>query len=89
MKESFPVVYRTPELGTKVTEYSAKHSTPLPKHITDYHEHISSSRDDSDYMSSNFQSQLHTFIAKLIGAKRGKSPVSSETSRGTGEKNEH
>ncbi|CAM1500698.1 Fc.00g098600.m01.CDS01 [Cosmosporella sp. VM-42] len=70
MKEGHTLLYSTPELGDKVTEYSQKHSTPLPKHITDYHAAISASRDDSYYMSSNFQSQWHVLLGKSIGAKR-------------------
>ncbi|KAM5352456.1 hypothetical protein ACJ41O_005179 [Fusarium nematophilum] len=70
MKENETPLYATPQLGRKVTTYSEQHSTPLPKHITDYHASISSSREDSDYLSSPFQSQYNVFLAKSIGAKR-------------------
>jgi hypothetical protein len=64
-------LYANPELGRKVTEYSEQHSSPLPKHITDHHQSIVETRDDSNYMSSNFQSQFHYILAKTANAKRG------------------
>lgn len=73
MKEANTPLYKTEELGRKVTEYSERYSTPLPKHITKYHADVSANREDSYYMSSNFQSQFHVLLAKLVGAKRGES----------------
>lgn len=70
MKENESPLYATPELGRKVTEYSAQHSTPLPKYITDFHASIAANRDDSYFMSSNFQSQWNYVLARSIGAKR-------------------
>ncbi|KAH7149333.1 S-adenosyl-L-methionine-dependent methyltransferase [Dactylonectria estremocensis] len=70
MKENETPLYATPELGRKVTDYSAQHSTPLPKHITDFHASIVAGRDDSDYISSNFQSQWNYILARSISAKR-------------------
>ncbi|KAF5018184.1 hypothetical protein F66182_9841 [Fusarium sp. NRRL 66182] len=70
MKETSAPLYTTPQLGQKVTDYAAQHSTPLAKHISDYHADISANRKDSYYMSSVFQSQYNIFLAKSIGAKR-------------------
>ena len=71
MKDNSTPLYTSPQLGQKVTAYAAEHSTPLPKHISDYHADISANREDSYYMSSVFQSQYNTLLAKSIGAKRG------------------
>lgn len=70
MKENETPLYATPELSRKVTEYSEQHSTPLPKYITDFHTSIAANRDDSYFMSSNFQSQWNYVLARSIGAKR-------------------
>ncbi|KAF7563457.1 hypothetical protein G7046_g658 [Stylonectria norvegica] len=70
MKSGGTALYDDPVLGQKVTDYAQQHSTPLPKYITEYHAAISSGRSDSEYLSSNFQSQWHLLLAKSIGAKR-------------------
>ncbi|KFA47126.1 hypothetical protein S40293_08713 [Stachybotrys chartarum IBT 40293] len=72
MKSGYTEIYASRELGEEVTSYAEQHSTPLPRHITDYHA-ASSDREDSMMLSSNFQSQLHLFLAGTVGAKRGKS----------------
>lgn len=71
MKTGHTELYKTADLGEKVSAYSEEHSTPLPKHITDYNAAISSGRNDSMLMSSNFQSQWNVVLARSIGAKRG------------------
>jgi predicted O-methyltransferase YrrM len=73
MKDNSTPLYTSPQLGQKVTDYAEQHSTPLPKHISDYHTDISANREDSYYMSSIFQSQYNTFLAKSIRATRGRS----------------
>ncbi|KAH7164540.1 S-adenosyl-L-methionine-dependent methyltransferase [Fusarium sp. MPI-SDFR-AT-0072] len=73
MKDNSTPLYTSPQLGQKVTDYAQQHSTPLPKHISDYHADISANREDSYYMSSIFQSQYNTFLAKSIRATRGRS----------------
>ncbi|KND89696.1 putative caffeoyl-CoA O-methyltransferase 2 [Tolypocladium ophioglossoides CBS 100239] len=70
MKSGSTNLYTNPEMGERVTAYSTAHSSPLPKHITDYHAAASTRRDDSMMLSSNFQSQLHLLLANAIGAKR-------------------
>lgn len=72
MKSGYTEIYASRELGEEVTSYAEHHSTPLPQHITDYHA-ANSDREDSMMLSSNFQSQLHLFLAGTVGAKRGKS----------------
>ncbi|KAF5666301.1 caffeoyl-CoA o-methyltransferase [Fusarium denticulatum] len=70
MKDNSIPLYTSPQLGQKVTDYAEQHSTPLPKHISDYHADISANREDSDYLSSVFQSRYNTFLAKSIRATR-------------------
>jgi hypothetical protein len=72
MKSNAPVLYPNEQTTQKVTDYSSEHSTPLPQHIVDYHARIVGSRADSNLMISDFQAQNHIWLAKLIGAKRGK-----------------
>lgn len=72
MKDNDIPLYSSPQLGQKVTTYAEQHSTPLPKYISDYHADISANREDSYYMSSVFQSQYNTFLAKSTGTKRGR-----------------
>lgn len=71
MKSGVPVLYPNEKVAERVTEYSANHSTPLPKHITDFHAEVVGSNERSEYLTSNFQSQCHTLLARMIGAKRG------------------
>ncbi|PNH61244.1 hypothetical protein VD0002_g6533 [Verticillium dahliae] len=71
MKSDAPVLYPNEHVSAAVTSYSSTHSTPLPKHITDYHAHIIATQPEtSNYMISDFQAQNHIWLAKLIGAKR-------------------
>ncbi|UNI20549.1 hypothetical protein JDV02_006627 [Purpureocillium takamizusanense] len=70
MKEGGTHLYATPALGDAVTDYARAHSSALPRHIVDYHADASTKRDDSDMLSSNFQSQLQLLLANSIGAKR-------------------
>ncbi|KAG8417999.1 hypothetical protein J3459_006304 [Metarhizium acridum] len=70
MKGGYTRLFDDQASGDKVSEYADAHSTPLPAHITAYHAHASASRQDSEMLSSNFQSKLHLFLARSIGAKR-------------------
>jgi hypothetical protein len=70
MKTDVAPFYESPELGAKVTAYAAQHSTPLPKHIIDYHAECYH-HESAIMLTSDFQSQLHLFLAGTIGAKRG------------------
>ncbi|PKS07560.1 hypothetical protein jhhlp_006164 [Lomentospora prolificans] len=70
MKTDSPALYPNEKVGERVTVYSQTHSTPLPKHITEYHAWVDQNHERSNYMSSNFQSQLHVLLSHLIGAKR-------------------
>jgi hypothetical protein len=73
MKTGASVLYPNDKVAERVTNYSERHSTALPDYITEYHELISSGHARSNYMISDFQGQLHVFLARLIGAKRGSS----------------
>ncbi|GAB0134975.1 hypothetical protein EsDP_00003327 [Epichloe bromicola] len=70
MKDGYTRLYDDKSSGDKVSEYADSHSTPLPRHMTDYHARAAESRSDSHMLSSNFQSKLHLFLARAINAKR-------------------
>ncbi|CAG7560137.1 unnamed protein product [Fusarium equiseti] len=70
MKDNSIPLYASPQLGQTVTSYAEHHSTALPKYISDYHAEISANREDSNYMSSIFQSQFNKFLVKSTGTKR-------------------
>jgi len=72
MKDNSIPLYASPQLGQTVTSYAEQHSTALPKYISDYHAEISANREDSNYMSSVFQSQFNKFLVKSTRTKRGK-----------------
>ena len=72
MKDNSIPLYASPQLGQTVTSYAEQYSTALPKYISDYHAEISANREDSNYMSSVFQSQFNQFLVKSTGSKRGK-----------------
>jgi hypothetical protein len=84
MKNGTSVLYPNDKVAERVTAYAEAHSTPLPKHITDYHAHIEATSDRADYMISDFQTQAHFWLAKVIGAKRGRSFPIYYTDRGLG-----
>jgi hypothetical protein len=69
MKENYTELYPNEQVGRNVGDYSAAHSTPLPKHITDYHAKGSEHK-NSGYMISPFQAQFHLWFASAFGAKR-------------------
>ncbi|CAI4215115.1 unnamed protein product [Parascedosporium putredinis] len=70
MKTNAPALYPNEKVSERVTAYSQEHSTPLPKHITEYHAWVDQNHERSGYMSSNFQSQFHVLLSQLIEAKR-------------------
>lgn len=63
-------LYSNDDVTKSVTDYAAAHSESLPSHITDYHASTVANHPRSEYLTSNLQSQLHTFFARSIGAKR-------------------
>lgn len=63
-------LYPNDVVTKSVMEYSASHSAPLPKNVTDLHAETVANHPRSEYLTSNNQSQCHAFVAKLIGAKR-------------------
>ncbi|GAO16341.1 uncharacterized protein UV8b_00301 [Ustilaginoidea virens] len=70
MKDGHTNLFDDPSTGDKVTQYADAHSTPLPAHLTEYHAHMCQSRPDAEMLSSVFQSKLHCFLARALGAKR-------------------
>ncbi|EFR04220.1 hypothetical protein MGYG_07227 [Nannizzia gypsea CBS 118893] len=71
MKEDSPILYPNQQVGERVGIYAKEHSTGIPKHIIDYHEHIRVSMPDTaNYMISISQAQAMSFLAKTVGAKR-------------------
>lgn len=70
MKSDVSTLYPNQKVAERVTEYSRQHSTPLPKHIVDYHGWVNENHPRAGYMISDFQGQCHVFLARAIGAKR-------------------
>ncbi|PHH67734.1 hypothetical protein CDD80_567 [Ophiocordyceps camponoti-rufipedis] len=64
-------LYRSPSTGNKVLDYASAHSTPLDDKLVAFHARAAEGRQDSRMLSSNAQSQVHGFLARMIGAKRG------------------
>jgi hypothetical protein len=71
MKEGSKVLYSPVERGDKVSRYAEEYSTQLPKAVLEYHASISATRPDADMLASLPQSQLHVFLARALGVKRG------------------
>ncbi|OAA53247.1 O-methyltransferase, family 3 [Cordyceps fumosorosea ARSEF 2679] len=69
MRPDCPSFFSSMDKIQRVTAYAAEHSSSLPKHIIDYHADASS-HEASMMLTSNFQSQFHTLLAAMIGAKR-------------------
>ncbi|PFH58219.1 hypothetical protein XA68_14018 [Ophiocordyceps unilateralis] len=63
-------LYSSASTGNKVLAYAHHHSSALPASLVAYHARAADSRADSDMLSSNAQSQFHSFLARAIGAKR-------------------
>lgn len=74
MKTGEAILYPNDKVAERVTAYSAGHSTPLPKHITEFHADIVKNHEKSVFLTSNFQSQCNVLLARMIGAKRGGFP---------------
>ena len=72
MKENYTQLYPNEQVAKAVGDYAFAHSTKLPQHITDHHAWGIESQDRSNYMISPLQAQFQIWIAKLLGAKRGK-----------------
>jgi hypothetical protein len=72
MKENYTELYPNEQVARNVGDYSAAHSTPLPKHISDYHAK-GSEHSKANYMISPFQAQFQLWFAKAFGAKRSES----------------
>ncbi|KMQ46471.1 hypothetical protein A7C99_0308 [Trichophyton rubrum] len=71
MKEDAPILYPNQQVGERVGTYSKEHSTGIPKHIIEYHEHVRETMPDTaNYMISISQAQAMCFLAKTVGAKR-------------------
>lgn len=70
MKSSTTHLYANSGLALAVTAYSEAHSSPLPRHIVDYHAHVSATHPHANYMISDFQAQAHVFLARAVGARR-------------------
>ena len=79
MKSGVPVLFPNEKTAERVTNYSERHSTPLPQYITDFHAKVVSSSERSEYLTSNFQSQCHVLLARMIGAKRGECALVNAT----------
>lgn len=73
MKNGTTILYTTETLGDRVSKYAESVSLKIPQPIKDYHARIiEKNPKDSNYMISNFQAQALVWLARLVGAKRGR-----------------
>lgn len=70
MKENYTQLYPNEQVALAVGDYAFKHSTKLPKHITDHHAWGVESQERAGYMISPLQAQFQVWFAKALGAKR-------------------
>ncbi|KAH7308023.1 family 3 O-methyltransferase [Stachybotrys elegans] len=70
MKSGTSPLYPNQTVAERVSQYSEEHSTALPGHITELHSRVEQTHARANYMISNFQGQLHVFLARTIGARR-------------------
>ncbi|KAF4119791.1 O-methyltransferase [Geosmithia morbida] len=70
MKNSATLLYPNDIVGQRVSSYSESHSTPLPAHITAYHDLVGRTRQDSFFMISDLQAQFQLSLARIQGARR-------------------
>ncbi|KAL1863153.1 hypothetical protein VTK73DRAFT_6417 [Phialemonium thermophilum] len=70
MKVATPVLYPTPEISDKVTEYAENHTMGIPQKLTDYHTWICETQPHANYCISTFQARSLVWLARLAGAKR-------------------
>jgi mannitol-1-phosphate/altronate dehydrogenase len=71
MKDKTTPLYPNEEISDAVSDYALKHSTKLPKHITDLHVWGLANHEKSNYMISPLQAQFHVWFTKALGVKRG------------------
>lgn len=71
MKEIYTNLYPNEAVAKKVADYSFAHSTPLPKHISDFHAWGNASQERADFMISPLQAQFQMWMTRAMGAKRG------------------
>lgn len=71
MKEDYPLLYPNVEVGTKVTSYSNEKSGEIKPNVLQYHRLIKDTEKDAQYTISEFEAKYISWIAHLIGAKRG------------------
>ncbi|KAH8701761.1 S-adenosyl-L-methionine-dependent methyltransferase [Talaromyces proteolyticus] len=70
-KESIPALYPNEKVGERVTTYAEKHTSTIPRHIIDYHDHIKMTQPKTaNYMISISEAQALVFLARTVGAKR-------------------
>lgn len=73
MHENVAKLYPNPETSARVMEYSIAHSTPLPEYLAKYHAWGSADTKVPDFLISTFQAQMLIFLARIVGAKKGRS----------------
>jgi hypothetical protein len=79
-KESIPVLYPNEKVGERVTTYAEKHTSTIPRHIINYHDHIKMTQPKTaNYLISISEAQALVFLAHTVGAKRGKEGSILET----------
>lgn len=65
-------LYPNAETSAKVMDYSIAHSTPLPEHLVKYHKWACEETKVPNFLISTYQAQMLIFLARIVGAKRGK-----------------
>ncbi|TVY16167.1 O-methyltransferase MdmC [Lachnellula arida] len=64
-------LYPNEIVGERVSKYAEVYSSCIPKHIINYHAHVSKTLPETaKYMISISQAQMMVFLSKTVGAKR-------------------
>lgn len=72
MKENYTQLYPNEQVATNVGNYAYQHSTQVPQHMLDHHAWATENHERANMMISPLQAQFQIWMAKAVGAKRGK-----------------
>ena len=75
MIENCTTLYPNDIVGRKVSDYSDKHSVPLPEALAKYHEWVLSSQENFHFTISLLEARMLSWLARLVNAKRGTTPI--------------
>lgn len=74
MRENCTTLYPNEEVAQKVSIYADAHSLGLPNEVTEYHKWVLETQERSYYTISLLEARFLTWLARSIGAKRGRLP---------------